>query len=157
VVALGTAAKEWEMSTVQLDLADDVVALLRESDQPVEAAAQELIVWELYRRGAISGGRAAELLGADRLAFIRRASALGIPFIDMTEEEWQEEAQLVRTLQEDAARRAAAEKLQRVRERVRDRNRDLDEEEAVRLADRFVRETVEEMAADGRLRFEREA
>lgn len=145
------------MSTVQLDLADDVVALLRESDQPVESAAHELIVWELYRRGAISGGRAAELLGADRLAFIRRASALGIPFIDMTEEEWQEEAQLVRTLQEDAARRAAVEKLQRVRERVRDRNRDLDEEEAVRLADRFVRETVEEMAADGRLRFEREA
>lgn len=86
------------MSTVQLDLADDVLALLRESDQPVEAAAQELIIMELYRRGAISGGRAAEILKSDRLAFIRRASALGIPFIEMTEEEWKEEARLVRSL-----------------------------------------------------------
>lgn len=86
------------MSMVQLDLADDVVALLRESDRPVEAAARELIVLELYRRGAISGGRAAELLDTDRLAFIRRASGLGIPFVDLTEEEWEDEARLVRSL-----------------------------------------------------------
>lgn len=86
------------MSTVQLELADDLVALLRESDRPIEAAVRELIVFELYRRGAISGGRAAELLDIDRLALIRRASALGIPFIDLTEEEWEEEARLVKSL-----------------------------------------------------------
>ena len=86
------------MSVVQLDLADDVVSLLRESNQPIEDAARELIVLELYRRGAISSGRAAEIINLDRFAFIRHASQLGIPFIDMTEEEWEEEAQLVRSL-----------------------------------------------------------
>lgn len=86
------------MSTVRLELADDLVALLRESDRPIEAAVRELIVFELYRRGGISGGRAAELLDIDRLVLIRRASALGIPFIDLTEEEWEEEARLVKSL-----------------------------------------------------------
>jgi predicted HTH domain antitoxin len=145
------------MSTVRLDLGDDVVSLLREAKQPVEAAALEMIVLELYRRGAITSSRAAELLGTDRFSFIKHASSLGIPFIDMTEEEWEAEADLVRSLREDARRGAALESLRRVRERVRDRNRDLDEEQATALVDRFVRETVDEMAADGRIRFEREA
>jgi predicted HTH domain antitoxin len=91
--------KEWVTSIVQLDLADDVLAVLRESDRPLADAAREVIVLELYRRGAISSGRAAELLGTDRFAFIRHASELGIPFIDMTEGEWEEEARLVRSLQ----------------------------------------------------------
>lgn len=79
------------MSTVHLDLADDVVTLLRASNRPVEDAARELIVLELYRRGAISSGRAAELFGMERFAFVRHASSLGIPFFDMTSEEWQAE------------------------------------------------------------------
>jgi predicted HTH domain antitoxin len=45
----------------------------------------------LYRRGTISGGRAAELLGMDRYDFIRYAAKLGIPYFAMTEEEWNAE------------------------------------------------------------------
>lgn len=82
------------MSTVQIDLADDVVSLLQETERPVADAARELIVLELYRRGAISSGRAAELLGMEQFAFVRYASGLGIPFFDMTTEEW--EAELAR-------------------------------------------------------------
>jgi predicted HTH domain antitoxin len=48
-----------------------------------------MIVFELYRRGLISSGRAAELLGIPRLEFIRRASELGIPYFRFTEDEWQ--------------------------------------------------------------------
>ena len=36
------------MSTISIDLEEGVVALLRQSDQPVERAARELIVLELY-------------------------------------------------------------------------------------------------------------
>jgi len=50
-----------------------------------------MILLELYRRGAISSGKAAELLGMPRLDFIRYASHLGIPFIDMTADEWEAE------------------------------------------------------------------
>jgi hypothetical protein len=37
---------------------------------------------------AISSGKAAELLGTSRLAFIQHASGLGIPYLEMTEDEW---------------------------------------------------------------------
>ncbi len=42
-----------------------------------------MIVLEVYRRGSISSGKAAELLGTSRLAFIQHASSL-----EMTEDEW---------------------------------------------------------------------
>jgi predicted HTH domain antitoxin len=57
-----------------------------------------LTVLELYRQGKISSGKAAELVGMPRIAFIQHASALGIPFFDMTEEEWRAEVDQVRKL-----------------------------------------------------------
>ncbi len=39
----------------------------------------------------ISSGKAAELLGMERIAFIRYASRLGLPYFDMTESEWEAE------------------------------------------------------------------
>jgi predicted HTH domain antitoxin len=79
------------MSTISIALEEDVVALLRQSNQPVEHAARELIVLELYRRGTISSGKAAQLLGMSRVEFIQHASRLGIPYFAMTEDEWKNE------------------------------------------------------------------
>lgn len=76
------------MSKVAIDLDDALAALLHQTNLPVQQAAQEMIVLELYRRGSISSGKAAELLGTSRLAFHEHASRLGIPFFDMTEDEW---------------------------------------------------------------------
>ena len=66
------------MSTVSVDLEADRAALLREANQPVQRTARELMVLELYRRGTVSSGKAAELLGMDRWEFIHYASRLGI-------------------------------------------------------------------------------
>ena len=52
----------------------DVVALLEGLRRPAKAAARELIVLELYREGALSSGRGAELLDLSREDFIRQAS-----------------------------------------------------------------------------------
>ena len=79
------------MSTISIDLEEDVVALLRQSNQPVERAARELIVVELYRRGAISSDKAAQLLSISRVEFIQYASRLGVPYYTMTEDEWKNE------------------------------------------------------------------
>jgi hypothetical protein len=57
-----------------------------------------MIVLELYRRRQISIGRAAALLGLDQLAFIRWSGALGVPFLDMTTEEWQLELRVLEKL-----------------------------------------------------------
>lgn len=86
------------MSGVSLDLDDDLARVLELIDQPAPAAARELIVTELYRRETISSGRAAQWLNMDRFAFVRYASALGIPYFDMTGEEWESEMRTIESL-----------------------------------------------------------
>jgi len=76
------------MSSLTLDLDDDLMAVLRQSDRSAPHVARELMVTELYRRGVISSGKAAEVLGIPRLEFIQYASELGIPYFQMSEEEW---------------------------------------------------------------------
>jgi len=82
------SGKASAMSSVRIEIDESLAALLQETAQPVQVVAREMIVLELYRRGAISGGKAAELLGTSRVAFIQRASSLGIPYVEMTEDEW---------------------------------------------------------------------
>ena len=78
-------------STVRIDIGEPLAALLHQTNQPVQQAGREMIVLELYRRGTISSGKAAELLGISRLGFIQHASRLGIPYLEMTEDEWSAE------------------------------------------------------------------
>jgi predicted HTH domain antitoxin len=79
------------MASTNLDLGEELGALLAKLGQPVEQAAREMIVLELYRREVISSGKATALLGMARLDFIRRASELGIPYFRFTDDEWQAE------------------------------------------------------------------
>jgi hypothetical protein len=53
-------------------------------------------VLELYRSREISAGRVAEFLDFDKFAFIRWAGEHGIPYFDMTPEEWQQELRAIR-------------------------------------------------------------
>jgi len=76
------------MSSVKIEIEEPLAAILHATNQPVEEAGREMIVLELYRRGSISSGKAGEILGMARIDFIKHASRLGIPYIDMTEEEW---------------------------------------------------------------------
>ena len=41
------------MAAVNIELQEDLVALLHQFNQPVQQAARELIVLELYRRGVV--------------------------------------------------------------------------------------------------------
>jgi predicted HTH domain antitoxin len=77
------------MRTVELD--DELAALLQQTHEALEKAAREAIVLDLYRRGIVSSGKAAELLGMERFDFVRKASELGVPYFAMTKEEWEAE------------------------------------------------------------------
>ena len=83
------------MTTLQLD--DELVAAMRLTEEPIDRLAQEAIVLELYRRGTISSGKAARLLGMDRLEFIQYSGQLGLPFFDTTDEEWEAELRVIRS------------------------------------------------------------
>lgn len=77
------------MRTVVLD--DELALLLEKIQQPLEKATREAAVLELCRRGIVSSGKAAQLLGMERFDFVRYASDLGIPYFAMTKEEWDAE------------------------------------------------------------------
>jgi predicted HTH domain antitoxin len=74
-----------------LQITEDLTSLLQTGEQSAEQAARELIVLELYRQHRVSGGKAAELLGTSREEFMTRAAAVKIPYIDMTDLEFDQE------------------------------------------------------------------
>jgi len=81
------------MEAFQVEIDGELVSLLQQFDQPIAQSAREFLVLEMYRRGHISSGKAAELLGMSRWTFIEYASRLGIPFFMMTSDEWAVEQQ----------------------------------------------------------------
>ena len=83
------------MSVIRLEVDEDFAELLGNSPEQIERSALEMIVLELYRRRDLSVGRAAALLGLDQLSFIRWSGALGVPYLDMTPEEWQQELRVL--------------------------------------------------------------
>jgi hypothetical protein len=79
------------MSVIQLEVDESLEQLLGSSPEQVERNALERIVLDLYRQREISVSRAAGLLGLDQLSFIRWSGSLGVPFFDMTAEDWEQE------------------------------------------------------------------
>src|SRR5437763_15223388 len=79
------------MSSITIDLEEDLVALLHRSNQPLHSAVRELVVLELYRQGLVSSGKAAQRLNRGGWEFVQHAARLGIPYVDMTADEWTEE------------------------------------------------------------------
>lgn len=86
------------MTTISLALEDELATLLQERHQPVERSAREFIILELYRRGDISSGKAAQLLEMTRWELVRHLARLGIPFLDMTADEWEAEREMALAL-----------------------------------------------------------
>jgi hypothetical protein len=84
-----------DMSVIRLEVDEDLARLLGSSPEQIERTALEIIVLDLYRRHVISGGRAVEILNLDLLTFIRWSGSLGIPYFDMTPEEWQQELRVL--------------------------------------------------------------
>jgi predicted HTH domain antitoxin len=86
------------MTTLRLDLDEQLLSMLPRSGQSVEEALRELAVMDLYRRGEITSGRAAEILEIERIDFIRRAGEQGIPYFDMPDEELEAEVDRLASL-----------------------------------------------------------
>lgn len=75
------------MSMVTVEIDQEMMNLFHPLHGRPEDMLKEYLVLELYRRHEISSGKAAELLGMERFEFVRYASRLGIPYLDMDERE----------------------------------------------------------------------
>lgn len=92
------------MSQIPVMIDKEVVELLDLDGKQLERSMLEDIVVGMYRRHDISARRAAGLLSMEFMSFLRWTGEMGIPYIDMTPEEWQEELRIVAELAETRAR-----------------------------------------------------
>ncbi|HEU0113532.1 MAG TPA: UPF0175 family protein [Thermomicrobiales bacterium] len=86
------------MKTTDVPIDDELLALLSCEGDDAARALHEAAVLELYRRGSISAGRAAALLGVDKLAFSRWSGELGIPYFRIEPDELEHELDILRDL-----------------------------------------------------------
>src|SRR4051812_35397085 len=96
---MGPAPSHRELiQKIEIALPSGITGLLGSSPEDVAACLKKLAFIELFRRGEISTGYAAEVLGMDRWAFIQLLGEHGVPYVDMPEEEVREQVELVQSL-----------------------------------------------------------
>ena len=78
---------------VTIELPDDVFATLRRSPAEVEREMRLAAAIDWYRRGLVSQGRAAELAGVSRTAFIDALAARKIDVIPVDVDELRAEVE----------------------------------------------------------------
>ena len=86
------------MSTIQLELEEEVTLALESSEQTASTTLRGLAVMEAFRRQVISSGRAAELLGVSRHEFLIHCGSCGIPVFNMTDVEWEDEFERIEAM-----------------------------------------------------------
>lgn len=67
---------------IDVQLPIEITNLLTLHEDELSRKVQELVILELYREHKISAGKAAELLSMSKAAFIAVSSSLGVPHID---------------------------------------------------------------------------
>ncbi len=80
-----------ETMVLEVTLSKDLYSRLGFSKGEAEEAIREFSVLGLYLEHKISAGKAAELLGIRKREFIRFLARKGIPYLDYSEEELEDE------------------------------------------------------------------
>ena len=86
------------MSMVSMEIRLPASAKEYVLDDTTEEMRKALLLYPSIANNAISHGKAAELLGMNKMNLIEMYSRLGIPYLDMTDEEFEEEIQTVKRL-----------------------------------------------------------
>jgi len=72
--------------------------LLELSPEGLEESLKKMIVLELVRKGRLSSGKAAELLGMSRWEFMDLMTEYNVPMTDLTSEELDEQLEILRNI-----------------------------------------------------------
>jgi predicted HTH domain antitoxin len=72
---------------VVLSLPEELVRLLGPTPTQAAAHLKKLALIELFRRGEVSSGYAAEMLGISKWDFIDLLARHAVPYVDLSEEE----------------------------------------------------------------------
>lgn len=88
------------MAVVSMEMLDEMVAYVRPSDKNEHIKINAMILYPYIQQGTISHGRAAEILGMFKMDLIRLYGTMGLSYIEMSEDEIEEELNTVSYLKE---------------------------------------------------------
>ena len=86
------------MKQATLTYPDELPRLLDVSESELPEELQMLAAAKLFELGRLSAGKAAELAGLTRLSFLARLGELGVPAINLGEDEAKDEVEAAREL-----------------------------------------------------------
>jgi predicted HTH domain antitoxin len=79
------------MATISFEIPDGVLTALNEEPGELSAQVRELAAIQLFKAHKLSIGKAAELAGMNKYAFIQELAKNGIPAVDYDPAELQQE------------------------------------------------------------------
>jgi predicted HTH domain antitoxin len=80
------------MTSITVQCPDEVLISLKEDQEAFSRELPLAAAMKLYELGRLSSGRAAQLAGLSRVAFMDRTAEYHVPIFDATAEELQEDA-----------------------------------------------------------------
>ncbi|MDE7310668.1 MAG: UPF0175 family protein [Eubacterium sp.] len=89
------------MAVIQMEMPEEMVSFILSSDKDEQLKRNAMMLYPYVHDGIISHGRAAEILGIYKMDLIALYGSLGIPYIEMTSEEIDEELSIVNALKEE--------------------------------------------------------
>jgi len=88
---------------VAFDVPEPMARYVDLNDHAFLLRVQELMMFELVRRGKLSFGKAAEILGIGKIQFVTDLGQLGLPYFDQSAQEVWEDAETARGFSEAGA------------------------------------------------------
>jgi predicted HTH domain antitoxin len=85
-----------EQEKITIKIPSEILPIVAKKKGDVPIKVLEFLILELYRLGELSSGKAAQYLNMERFEFVRFASGMGIPFIDLDKDEISEDSKEAR-------------------------------------------------------------
>ncbi len=88
------------MTTVTMELPDEMITFAMPKNKEEQLIRNAMILYPYIQQGRISHGRAAEILGVFKMDLIYLYGKMGLPYIEMSDEEIEEELKTINYLKE---------------------------------------------------------
>ena len=89
-----------EMAVVSMEIPDEMIEFVMPSNKDEQLKINAMILYPYIKQGIISHGRAAEILGIFKMDLITLYGKMGLSYIEMSEDEIEEELDTVNYLKE---------------------------------------------------------
>ena len=89
-----------EMAVVSMEIPDEMIEFVMPSNKDEQLKINAMILYPYIKQGIISHGRAAEILGIFKMDLITLYGKMGLSYIEMSEDEIEEELETVNYLKE---------------------------------------------------------